>query len=185
MAEGTEAPKKKVSRKSTSKRLTLSELSEQELTEKKAIILDLLCKKYDREAAARKVGLSIRQLRVLLLRDENFRQDVLAVRTGDDEILMDKSRRNLHELLDWRHPNHGRPSEAITKYVSAAYAGYTEKRFSTVAKTSDVPADPVDMDEYKPKPSVKEKVTLPAKQKELPPEREFEDGNIVNLNFNK
>ena len=164
----------------------LNGLDAKELEGVKTIILLSLCEKWDREEAARKAGLSNRELSLLLSQDEDFRGKVEAVKKSDDLSIADLAKGNLKEGLLWRGKD-GQVNTVLTIYANKAFGGYAESRKIQHVK-DEKRVDPFPEGAYDKPEGIPDKVAMkPKPEKEkvpLPPEEDYE-GNVLPISFSK
>lgn len=106
----------------------------------KTVVLDSLALGFDRAKAAEAAGLSMRALRLLLLRDSSFRADVAALRSADDDSLADQARRNIHRFLD-------DGDRTVTLHVDRTRGGYNHATRGKAGEPDEIP-DPIDRTQF-------------------------------------
>ena len=134
-------------RKYVNESLQIKALSSDELDAVKAVILDSMARDYDREAAVKAAGITLRALRLLLAQDGEFREKFAALKNADDDILADAARSNLKQLLM-------QGNVTVTLYVDKTRGGY-EKKGRVVEEANKLPI-PVDQDGAREKPPLRE-----------------------------
>lgn len=129
-------------------------LSPEELESVKWILLETLSGKFDRVKACKVAGISLRELKLLLEADEQFRERYQAIKNADDDELADLGRLELKRLL--KSSEQDSVKLRVAMYFDKSRGNYSETQKVEHSQDQDKPlSSPVNLDQFRPPTELK------------------------------